>query len=94
MQRLKVEEVVGVSYRGGAQGVKKTEGRQDLPWWDPSPQSRPATVGSQPPEQVGQACPDFISKGKLSMDSCQAAQRLGLQSSKIPGFRGEDHCRT
>lgn len=55
MQRLKVEEVVGVSYRGGAQGVKKTEGRQDLqppchggipapraalPRWDPSPRSR------------------------------------------------------
>lgn len=56
-------------------------------------QSHPATVRSQPPEQVGQACTDFISKGKLSMDSCQAAQKLGLQSSKFPGFRGEDHCR-
>lgn len=56
-------------------------------------QSRPATVRSQPPEQVGQARADFISKGKLSVDSCQAAQKLGLQSSKVPGFRGEDHCR-
>ena len=28
MQRLRMEKVVGVGYRGGARGLKKTEGRQ------------------------------------------------------------------
>ena len=80
MQRLKVEKVVGVGYRGGAQGLKKTEGRQDL--------QPPCRGGIPAPRAGGPGLPRFYFQGEAEhglLSGSSEAWSPKLKDSWFPG---------
>lgn len=80
MQRLRMEKVVGVGYRGGARGLKKTEGRQG--------REPPCHSGIPAPGAGGPGLPRFYFQGEAErglLSGSSEAWSPKLKGSWFPG---------